>query len=203
MAAKKQTAKKPVGNRLTGKQRQFVNLYVANGFNGFRAAKAAGYKGSDDTLRTMASENLTKPNIKAAIEAHMKAMAMPADEALARISTHARSDMRDLMGLTFDQIQQHPQAAAIKKMKQRFIFKEDGSRFGEMVEVELYDAQTALNTIARHHGLLKDGVTININIELIVQAVQALEQAGLDPAQAFERLIERAHNHAASLIPNR
>lgn len=50
--------------RLTIKQTRFVEFYDGNGY---KAAKAAGYKGNYGTLRAIASENLTKPNVKAAI----------------------------------------------------------------------------------------------------------------------------------------
>jgi len=36
--------------------------------NATKAAKAAGYRGSPDTLRTVGAENLAKPNVRQAIE---------------------------------------------------------------------------------------------------------------------------------------
>lgn len=53
--------------KLTGKQQVFVTEYCNNGYNGFQAAKKAGYKGNDNTLAVVAHENLNKPNIKAVI----------------------------------------------------------------------------------------------------------------------------------------
>lgn len=50
---------------LTYKQRAFINYYVTNGNNGTQAAISAGY--SVDTAQSIASENLYKPIIKAAI----------------------------------------------------------------------------------------------------------------------------------------
>ena len=52
---------------LTAKQRSFVIAYMRNR-NGISAARAAGYKGSNQTLRAVAHENLTKPHIRSAIE---------------------------------------------------------------------------------------------------------------------------------------
>jgi len=54
--------------KLTKKQDAFVKEYLLNGGNGNQAAIKAGY--SEDTARIIAAENLTKPNIKAAIELH-------------------------------------------------------------------------------------------------------------------------------------
>ena len=56
-------------NRLTNKQKQFVDAYVNNGGNGVEAIRAAGYNcRNDNSARVQASENLKKPNILLAIE---------------------------------------------------------------------------------------------------------------------------------------
>lgn len=56
------------GAKLTEKQRRFVEAFtgVSRG-NATDAARRAGYRGSDATLRAIGAENLTKPNIAAAI----------------------------------------------------------------------------------------------------------------------------------------
>ena len=62
---------------LTGKQKAFVAWYVSEicNFNGVEAARRAGYTGTYNTLRAMASENLAKPNIRKAVdEATKKAL---------------------------------------------------------------------------------------------------------------------------------
>lgn len=67
--------------RLTTKQKAFVEAYLANGFNGVKVARMAGYKGNDVTLALVAYEI---PQNKALIDERMREMAMSADEALAR-----------------------------------------------------------------------------------------------------------------------
>jgi len=52
--------------QLTVKQQRFAEYYDGNGV---AAARAAGYKGRDGTLRAIASQNLTKLNIIHTIEA--------------------------------------------------------------------------------------------------------------------------------------
>lgn len=52
--------------RLTAKQRKFVLAFAASG-NATQAAREAGYKGTDGTLRAVGCENLTKPDVAAAI----------------------------------------------------------------------------------------------------------------------------------------
>lgn len=59
--------------RLTGRQRRFVEAYLANGNNGTQAARAAGYGGSYATLRAIACQNLRKPNIAGVVDAYMAA----------------------------------------------------------------------------------------------------------------------------------
>jgi phage terminase small subunit len=59
-------------NGLTLLQQRFVNAIIAQGEehrNGKEAARIAGYKGDDNTLTAIASQNLSKLNIIAAIEA--------------------------------------------------------------------------------------------------------------------------------------
>lgn len=58
---------------LTEKQRRFVEAYTgeANG-NGAEAARLAGYAGDSNTLKSVAAENLTKPDIAAAIQAALE-----------------------------------------------------------------------------------------------------------------------------------
>lgn len=51
---------------LTPKQQAFVEAYDGNGT---AAARAAGYKGSEQTLASVAYENLRKPDVVAAIQA--------------------------------------------------------------------------------------------------------------------------------------
>jgi phage terminase small subunit len=60
--------------KLTTKQERFVDaLMGAAGGNATEAARLAGYSGSDDTLRQVGSENLTKPHVRAAIDARRAA----------------------------------------------------------------------------------------------------------------------------------
>ena len=54
--------------KLTIKQKKFVKAYVANDGNGRDAAKAVYDVKTDNVAASIASENLTKPNVKQAIE---------------------------------------------------------------------------------------------------------------------------------------
>jgi len=57
---------------LTEKQRRFVEAYMgAAAGNATEAARLAGYEGDDSTIRAIASQNLTKLNIREAIESRI------------------------------------------------------------------------------------------------------------------------------------
>jgi hypothetical protein len=55
--------------KLTEKQRRFVDAYLGEAAgNATKAARLAGYKGNDNTLASVGTENLRKPAIAEAIE---------------------------------------------------------------------------------------------------------------------------------------
>ena len=62
-----------MANGLSPKQEAFVSAYIgaAHG-NATEAARIAGYQGTDAVLRSIASENLTKPNIQERIAEYRK-----------------------------------------------------------------------------------------------------------------------------------
>jgi hypothetical protein len=59
------TGRKP--DKLTGQEVDFCYAYIAERFNGTKAAKRARYKGTDNALGVMAFDLLKKPKIKAKI----------------------------------------------------------------------------------------------------------------------------------------
>lgn len=83
------------GSELTAKQRAFVREYLID-LNATQAAIRAGY--SEDTARAIGCENLTKPDIAAAIEAAMKNRAertdITADRVLKELAKIGFSDIR-------------------------------------------------------------------------------------------------------------
>lgn len=82
---------------LRGKKPAFIEQYFICDFNGTEAARRAGYWGNDCTLAAIASENLRKPNIHAAIKERMQQITMQADEVLFRISQQAAGSMGDFV----------------------------------------------------------------------------------------------------------
>jgi hypothetical protein len=78
--------------KLTAKQQLFCEFYLgaANG-NATEAARLAGYKGSDETLRAIASQNLTKLNISELCRERINEVALSADKVLSELSEIALS----------------------------------------------------------------------------------------------------------------
>lgn len=171
----------------TGKQKAFIHAYIDT-LNATEAARRAGYKGNDATLRSVGSENLTKPNIRTEVDRILAERVMTSGEVLARITDTARTSMADFVkidatsgAMTWD-FKKAQEAGRLHQIK-----KISYGKYG--ITLELYDRQRAEETLARHYGLLKDNLTIDVN--LIVTAVEALKEAGFDPAETFQKMIER------------
>ena len=133
---------------LTDKQRVFVEHYLAC-WNAAEAARRAGY--SADSARSIGSENLTKPDIRAAIARRLAELAMGADEVLARLSDLARGDIRALLRFdaegNFDGLRLHQDAPL------HLIKKLTPTKAG--TTIELHDPAAALTRLGEHHGLFK------------------------------------------------
>lgn len=171
-------------SKFTDKQQAFINEYLKC-WNATEAALRAGY--SKRTARSIGHENLTKPDIAKEISKRIEEMVMSADEALASLSDIARGDLSDFFDIAgklpiinFEKAAHANALGLLKKIK----FKD-----GE-ISFELYDKQRALETVAKHHGLLAQKVNIDINI--MVEVVEALETLGQDPSQVFNEIIQRA-----------
>lgn len=135
---------------LSNKQQAFVEAYLANGFNATQAALTAGY--SEKTARSIGSENLTKPDISAAIQQRLAELTMSADEALMRLSNMARGNMADFL----DDRRETLDLAKADRAAQLHLVKKFTHTIGketENISIELYDAQAALNTVLKEQHL--------------------------------------------------
>ena len=139
--------------RLTPKQAKFVIEYLVD-LNGSAAAVRAGY--SEDTAKEIASENLTKPNIKEAIQEQMDCRAqrtlITADWVVAKLKEVSLRCLEEKPVFKFDKVN--------KEMVGKTAMIKD-EETGEMKEVGIYEfdaagANKALETMARHLKLLTD-----------------------------------------------
>lgn len=138
---------------LNDKQEAFVEAYLQT-WNATRAAKMAGY--SEKTARQQGSRLLSDANIASRVRERMAAVAMQTDEVLARLASHARGDIGELvdpatMTLDLKKAVNEGSTNLIKKIKQTTIIGEDKQT--EIFEFEMYDAQAALVQIGKQLGL--------------------------------------------------
>lgn len=131
--------------KLTNKQRKFIERYLTH-WNATRAAKEAGYTHATH----QAWRILQQPEVQAEVKARLSEAAMEADEALARLSQHARADIAPYLLENGEPNWEAVRAAGhlVKKVAK--------GRMGWTVE--LHDAQTALITILKKYGMLTERV---------------------------------------------
>ena len=144
--------------RFTGKQQAFINAYFACNFNATEAARRAGYNGDDATLRALASENLTKDNIRAEIDKRLKLYKMGANEVLARLSFIAGGSMDDFLdpdsfSIDLKKAKRAEKLGLIKKIKITTVITSSAERDvqTDTIEFELHDPMRALEMLGKHH----------------------------------------------------
>jgi len=137
--------------KLTNKQYAFTVEYPKD-FNATQAALRAGY--SPKTAYSIGHENLKKPEIKAEIERRMSEMAMSANEALHRLGQQARVTIGDFLDdegkVDLEQV----------KRLGHLVKSLTWTKYGP--KIEMYDAQSALVHIGRHHKLFTDKLEISV-----------------------------------------
>ena len=87
--------------RLNAREQKFVSQYLTHG-NGTKAARVAGY--SPKSARVIASQNLTKLNIRRAVEAGLHAISV-------RCAIDAEKVMRELAAIAFSNFLHYEVAA--------------------------------------------------------------------------------------------
>jgi phage terminase small subunit len=152
---------------MTNKQRVFIEEYLKC-WIGAEAARRSGY--SARGARVTASKLLTNPNILAAIQQRISEKAMSADEVLLRLGEHARGDMGDFLDIgsmafqvDLNKAKEMGLTHLIRKARMRTtttLSKDGVETETHDIEIELYDAQDALVTIGKHHGLFADKTDI-------------------------------------------
>lgn len=168
---------------LTVKQRRFVEAYLGEAFyNATKAARLAGYAGSDNVLGQVGFENIRKPEIKAELDARLAEAAMPAHEVLARLTRFATGDVDDLLDedgkFDLKKARKGKKTGLLKKLRRKTTSKkvdavdDEGSEtletslIFEDVEFEMYSAHEALRDLAKYHKLLTDRTETKVTFDL-------------------------------------
>lgn len=151
---------------LNAKQKQFVQEYLVDK-NATRAALACGY--SAKTARKIGSENLTKPDIAAAVaeglavqakaaEARAAQRGITKDRWLKELELIAFANMDDFVEISDRQSVKMIPTADRKKGRGHVIKKisESSTQHGGSIGLELHNKLPALELIAKAHGWVKD-----------------------------------------------
>ena len=155
-------ARKP-RKKLTPKQEAFAEHYLANGGNGVRAAKAAGYQGDYGTLNEVARENLQKPAIASRVRARIEGLAANTDEVLCLLADHLRADLgefRDCFDASgrfdLEKAKEKGISHLIKKLDVKATpVRDAGGQIGisHTTRIELHDSQEAAGKLLGVLGL--------------------------------------------------
>lgn len=147
------------------RHQQFVNEYLKL-WNATRAYQRVYPKASYDTARANGATLLADASIAEAVQKRLEQNAMSADEVLARLAEHARGDMGDFVSIadglpSLDLSTAQDKTRLIKKVKttkKTYVKRGDPDTSVTEIEaeIELYDAQSALEKLGRHHKLFTD-----------------------------------------------
>ncbi len=155
---------------LTVKQEAFVCAYLLNGFNATRAAKTAGY--SEDTARSQGSQLLTNLNVSKAVNARLDSEGItPAKIKIALAEIAFGTDLADfdlaLGGTSLTDLREAGiNTRLIKSITTRFeVDKADDDKRYEIRKIELHDCLSAIDKLAKVHGMYIENVNTNVNID--------------------------------------
>lgn len=148
---------------MTKKQKRFVEEYLID-LNATQAAIRAGY--SPETAKSIGSENLTKPDIRASIE---KAMAERSKRTginqdrivmeLAKIALLNPGMLIDFDEATIKENATEEDLAAVASIRVKRFPTKDGE--GIEREVKMYDKTKAIELLGRHLGMFKDKIEVS------------------------------------------
>lgn len=173
-------------NNLTGKQRLFVQAYLAYGeptfLNATQSAKKAGYVGKASTLSVVGHENLVKPKIRGFIDAYLHEQGYNTEALIRRWLAVAEADISPYVtqkGLKVEKLKEAGLGFLIKIV--RFNAKGDAV-------FDLRDPERAEEQLAKARGMF----------------VQKIEQEIVSKNEilvAFKNDLERAYKDGEEGIP--
>jgi phage terminase small subunit len=176
-------------DKLTPKQRRFVDEYLVD-LCATRAAIRAGYR--PKTARAIGHENLTKPDIRAAIDQVVAERAtrtrIAADQVLDEVSLIAFSDIRDVGFDAEGRLVEHAPGAA--RTVAAFDLAKRRFRSGTYARqsIRLWDKMAALHLLMKHLGLLNGPITLAKVLSVLPPDVRA----------SLERVLVEAGNSAGN-----
>lgn len=138
-------------SKFTARQEIFIAEYVSC-WNASEAARRAGYNGQSNSV---GSQLLANISIAQEIERRKALLIMAAEEVAVRLTEQAKASYAEYFnehgGVDLDRLLKDGKGHLIKKIKPT----------KEGLEIEFYDAQTALALMAKINGQLRDRTEIS------------------------------------------
>ncbi|MBA8904861.1 terminase small subunit [Aminobacter ciceronei] len=167
--------------KLTPKQERFVAEYLID-LNATQAAIRAGY--SKKTAEKIGSENLSKPEVRAHIDAatgkRLQKAEITGERVLNAIAEIAFGDIRKMFNadgaLTRPQDWDDETAAAVAGLEVVTVNKGEGV-VEHVAKIKRADRLRALDMLARHHSLYNDKLEVNVIDNLAERVARAKKRA--------------------------
>ena len=166
------------GAIVTAKQEIWLEEYLT-AWNATEAARRAGYS----QPRIEGARN--KAKLAKEISERVAAIAMSADEALVLLSQQARAEYAAYFSVDENGAPKFDFQKLIADGKGHLVKSIKNTQWG--VQIEFYDAQTALLNVGRHHGMFTDKVDLSGQMEL------------KEHESAAERILSRIDSIAARI----
>lgn len=154
---------------MTKKQKRFVEEYLID-MNATAAAIRAGY--SPKTATSIGAENLTKPDVRAHVDAAIaersRRTGVTQDRVIRELARLAFADPTQVVNFRTGEVYHdlsEDDRAIIAGVKVK-----DGDTFTER-EVKLTDKTRALELLGRHLGMFQDNISLNVAPPRIVDDV--------------------------------
>lgn len=164
---------------LNHRQEMFIEHYLQTN-NATQAAIAAGYseRSAANQARRMMINDEISARIAERTAAVMRTAKMQADEVLLRLADMARGNIAEFLDTetgdpTFNLSKPGAPLHLIKRIKTK-----RSAKFGDEVEIELYDAQAALNMLGKHLRLFDRANEVDWRAEV--------EKTGMTPGDLLE-----------------
>lgn len=164
----------PLLGGLTPRQSAFIDHYLETQ-NATESARLAGYPQTESSLWVTGHRLLRSAKVQAELKRRLGKHILTPQEVLESLTEHARSDIADVLQPdgSFDlrAAKRRGKSKLLRKLKvkQRYEKGADGELTPVIEhEFELHDAQAALNTMAKYHGLLierTESVNLNVTVE--------------------------------------
>ena len=163
--------------KLTNKQQAFIEEYLID-LNATQASIRAGY--STSAAKEIGSENLTKPNIKEAIEKRLaersKRTGINQDRIVLELAKIALMKMTDIVDPETGEIRYDAtdeDLACIESIKVKTIPTKSG--MGTEREVKMASKMKAIELLGKHLGMWSDKLDLTVQLPIVISGEDELE----------------------------